>query len=85
MYYSCIACRTIEYVLTIDKKIHLKVYLEECKYRIKKIQIPKFIKGRLNSDSHLDLDSEVEAKSYLKLIGKLEKSDSDSDFDSEKN
>ena len=36
MYYSCIACITIDSVLTIDKKNHPQVYLEECKYRVKK-------------------------------------------------
>ena len=36
MYYSCIACITIDSVLTTDKKNHLEVYLEECKYRNKK-------------------------------------------------
>ena len=62
MYYTCIACITIDSVLTIDKKNHPQVYLEECKYRIKKTQIPKLINGELNSDSDsdLDLDSEIE-------------------------
>ena len=35
MHYTCIACITIDSVLTIDKKKHPQVYLEECKYRIK--------------------------------------------------
>ena len=62
MYYTCIACITIDSVLTIDKKNHPQVYLEECKYRIKKTQIPKLTNGELNSDSDsdLDLDSEIE-------------------------
>ena len=81
MYYTCIACITIDSVLTIDKKNHPQVYLEECKYRIKKTQIPKFIKIELksdsDSDSDLDLDSEVESKSDGKLLAKLEKSDSE--------
>ena len=59
------------------KKNHLQVYLEECKYRIKKTQMPKFIKTKLKSDS--DLDSEVESKSDAKLMAKLEKSGSDSE------
>ena len=72
MHYTCIACITIDSVLTIDKKNHPQVYLEECKYRIKKIKIPKFIKTELksdsNSDSDLDLDlhSKVESKSDAK-------------------
>ena len=35
MYYCCIACRTIDSVLTIDKKNQPQVYLE-CRYRVKK-------------------------------------------------
>ena len=59
MYYTCIACITIDSVLTIDKKNHPQVYLEECKYRIKKTQIPKFIKNELKSDSDSDSDSDL--------------------------
>ena len=36
MYYSCIACITIDSVMNIDKKNHLQVYLEQCKYKVKK-------------------------------------------------
>ena len=54
------------------KKNHLQVYLEECKYRIKKTQMPKFIKNELKSESDSD-DKE--------LMVKLK--DSDSDFDSD--
>ena len=36
MYYTCIACITIDSVLRINKKNHPQVYLEECKYKIKK-------------------------------------------------
>ena len=38
MHYTCIACITIDSVLKIDKKNHPQVYLEECKYRAKKIK-----------------------------------------------
>ena len=62
------------------KKNHPQVYSEECKYRIKKTQIHKFIKIELKLDSDLDLDSEVESKSDAKLMAKLEKSGSDSDW-----
>ena len=37
MHYTCIACITIDCVMRMDKKNHLQVYLEECKFRIKKI------------------------------------------------
>ena len=78
MHYTCIACITIDSVMNIDKKNHPQVYLEECKYRIKKTQMPKFIKNELKSD--LDLDDK-------ELMAKLKKFDIDSyldpDLDSE--
>ena len=82
MNYTCIACITIDSVLTIDKKNHPQVYLEECKYRIKKTQMPKFINTELKSDSESDsdLDSEkIGAKVDNELMTKLEKSGSDSE------
>ena len=36
MHYTCIACITIDSVMNFDKKNHLQVYLDECKYRVKK-------------------------------------------------
>ena len=83
MHYTCIACITIDSVLRIDKKNHLQVYLEECKYRAKKIQMSRFINTELKSDSESsdsDLDSEkIGAKVDNELMTKLEKSDSDSE------
>ena len=37
MHYTCIACIIIDSVMNIDKKNHPQVYLEESKYRVKKI------------------------------------------------
>ena len=51
MHYNCIACIAIDSVLRTDKKNNLQVYLEECKYRTKKIQMPRFINTELKSDS----------------------------------
>ena len=85
MYYSCIACITIDSVINFNKKNHPQVYLEECKYRIKKTQMPKLIKNELKPDSDLDSDLDldsnlkVEPKSDAKLMAKLEKYDSDSE------
>ena len=89
MHCSCIACITIDSVINFNKKNHPQVYLEECKYTIKKTQIPKFVKIELKSDSEwdwdldldLDLNSEVESKSDAKLMAKLKKSGSDSEWD----
>ena len=51
IHYTCIACITIDSAMRIDKKNHLQVYLEECKYRVKRIQMPRFINTELKSDS----------------------------------
>ena len=80
MHYTCIACITIDSVMRIDKKNHPQVYLEECKYRVKKIQMSRFIKTELKSDSEssdLELDSKEESKFDNELMTKLE-SDPDS-------
>ena len=77
MHYTCIACITIDSVMRIDKKNHPQVYLEECKYRVKKIQMSRFINTELKSDSDSEPDSEVESKSDAELMAKL-KFDSDS-------
>ena len=60
MCYTCIACITIDSVLTINKKNHPQVYLEECKYKVKKIQMSRFINTELKSDSESDSDSDLE-------------------------
>ena len=78
MHYTCIACITIDSVMRIDKKNHPQVYLEECKYRVKKIQMSRFINTELKSDSDSELDSEEESKFDAELMAKLE-----SDCDSE--
>ena len=60
------------------KKNYPQVYLQECKYKVKKIQMSRFINAELRSDS--ESDSETESKSDTKLMSKL---DSGSDSDSE--
>ena len=42
MHYASIACITIDSVMRISKKNYLQVYLGECKYRVKKIQMFRF-------------------------------------------
>ena len=39
MCYTCNACITINSVMRIDKKNHPEIYLEECKYRVKKSNV----------------------------------------------
>ena len=60
MYYTCIACITIDSIMKMNKKNYPQVYLEECKYKIKKIRMSRFINAELESDS--DLDSDLESK-----------------------
>ena len=65
MHYTCIACITIDSVLKIDKKNRPQVYLEDCKYRVKKIQTPRFINTELKYDLESS-DSDLESKTKLK-------------------
>ena len=59
MHYTCMACITIDSILRINKKNHLQVYLEESKYKVKKMQMSRFINTGLKSDSaSSDSDSE---------------------------
>ena len=50
----CIACKSIDSVMKMEKKYHPQVYLEECKYNIRKIKMPAFIDAELESDSGSD-------------------------------
>ena len=63
------------------KKNYPQVYLEECKYRVKKTQMPKFIKNELKSDSESDSDSDLEIID-AKINNELESdSDNNSGYD----
>ena len=60
-------------LLKLIKKNHLQVYLEECKYRVKKTQM-------YSDSSDSDSNSEnIGAKVDNKLMAKLEKLGSDSE------
>ena len=60
MYYTCIACITIDSVIKMNKKNYPQIYLDECKYKIKKIQTPRFINTELETDSEPDLETDSE-------------------------
>ena len=60
MYYTCIPCITIESVLRMNKKNYLQVYLEESKYKIKKIHTSRFMNTELETDSESDVETESE-------------------------
>ena len=69
MYYACIACKTIDSVLKMSKKNYPQVYLEECKYKVKKIHTSKFINIELEtifeSDSETDSESNTTTKKLM--------------------
>ena len=64
-HYTCIACITIDSVMRMEKKNYLQVYLEECKYKIKKTKMNNFIKVELESESESESYIEFELKSEL--------------------
>ena len=51
--------------MRMEKKRYLQVYLEECKYRIKKIQMSRFINTELKSDSESESESDPELMANL--------------------
>ena len=59
-HYTCIACITIDSVMRMEKKNYPQVYLEECKYKIKKTKTTNFIKAELESESESELGSDIE-------------------------
>ena len=72
VHYTCITCITTDSVMRIEKKFYPHVYLEECKYKMKKTKVTKFIEAELEWESGSELESGT------KLEAKLE-SDSDSE------
>ena len=63
MHYTFIACITIDSVIKMKKKNYSQVYLEECKYRVKKTKTTKLVEAELESGSELELESELESES----------------------
>ena len=63
-------CITLDSVLRIDKKNHPQVYLEECKYRVKKIQTSRFINTELKSDSESS-DSDLDDNELMTKLKKI--------------
>ena len=66
MHYTCVAFITIDSVMKMN---YPQVYLEECKYKIKKIKISKFVNAELESES--ELESELESDTKLESKSKL--------------
>ena len=61
IHHTYMACITIDSVVRVEKENFPQLYLEECKYRTKKIQMSRFI------NTELDLDSESGAELMAKL------------------
>ena len=53
--YVCIPYISIHSILKVDKENYPQVYLEECKYKVKKIEMKSFI------DYEIELDSDYES------------------------
>ena len=60
-YYTCIACITIDSVMKTEKN-YLQVYLEECKYRMKKTKMTKLIEAELESESESNIELELKSE-----------------------
>ena len=58
MHYTCIAGTTIDSVMKMRKMNYPQVYFEECKYKIWKIKMSKFLNTELESESELESDKE---------------------------
>ena len=63
--YTCIACITLESVLKMSKKNYPQVYLEECKYKVKKINTPRFINIELGTDSEPDIEVDFDSNTTI--------------------
>ena len=61
MYYACIACITVDSVLKMNEKNYPQVYLEECKYKVKKVHTPRFINTELELDSESDVEADLDS------------------------
>ena len=54
--YTCISCISVDSVLKVNKKNYPQVYLEQCKYKMKKRQLKSFIGYEVDVSSE-DYDS----------------------------
>ena len=72
MHYTCIFCITIDSVMRMEKKNYPQVYLEECKYRMKKTKMTKFIEAELKSESESELESDIELELKSELESDIE-------------
>ena len=64
-YYTCIACITLDSVLKINKKNYPQVYLEECKYKVKKIITSRFINVALESELESGVEADLDSNTTI--------------------
>ena len=64
-YYTCIACITIDSVLKMNKKNYPQVYLEECKYKVKRINAPIFMNVKLESNLESDVEADLDSNTAI--------------------
>ena len=60
MHYAYLACITVDFVMRMKKMNYPQVHLEECKYKIKKIKMSKFMNTEIKSESESGLESDTE-------------------------
>ena len=49
----------------MNKKNYPQVYLEECKYNVKKINTPRFINTELELDSESDVGADLDSNTTI--------------------
>ena len=64
-HYTCIACITLNSILKMNKKNYPQIYLEECKYKVKKIRTSIFTNIELESDSEPELETDFESNTAI--------------------
>ena len=52
--------------MKMNKKNYPHVYLEECKYKVKRINTPRFINIELEPDSELDIETDLQSNTTTK-------------------
>ena len=74
-HYICIPARDIDSVLKFNKRAYPQVYLEQCKYKLKKKKIVNYIVDEIiDEDSDTDIDDAIDSHvnfsvsdSYVKI------------------
>ena len=54
--------------MKIEKNNYPQVHLEECKYKVKEIQMSRFINAELESDSESKLELESKSKNLILIL-----------------